>query len=502
MTFETGSMAEVDFERNVTSLYEAISKSDWEKASKVCRRNPIEAKTWVVRREPEMRESADGESKILWSFLPLHSACARRPPSSFVIDLLDAYPDAAGLKDEAGMYAIHYACGNRASKSVITELVKCYPRALQEADPHGMLPLHYIAQWGPSEDGIVELLMVFYAEGTLALNSEGMSPLDLCREANYDDWEKVLTLMKDKVAVLHIKRMETGVPREIEARHEVNCFVTDDRKGIKSQRSSSVSRKEQYSSRSRNASAGPSRELEVRSSSQSGMSSRGRFRDSLDSPTKASPRLRKERSLSQSRRSASYKLSERTPSRIKCDARDAVSTPRSHHSRHLESRRADLSIESHTLSNPSRDSRLGTASSLVSPRYCEMVTPRSSGRGCNSLVSPQTPRSTGRANSYSFIPSPRSTRSVVFDFTSDSIPRSHDMNVPTPPPPPPPSPSMNPHYQGYLAKENMELRVKLANYEIMEAENTQLRAKLAKMQDVQFELNRIVEVFEGLTRKY
>ena len=215
-------MAEVDFDRNVTSLYDAIVKSDWDKASHACRHSPIEAKTWVVRRDTERRKGAGGDGDILWRFLPLHSACARRPPLKFVIDLLNAYPDAARAKDESGMYPIHYACGNRASKSVIKELVECFPRALQEADPKGMLPLHYIAQWGPSEDGVVELLMDVCAEGALALNSESMSPLDLCKEANYDDWGKVLAVMEDKVTDLRRigKRMELGVPREIEARLE------------------------------------------------------------------------------------------------------------------------------------------------------------------------------------------------------------------------------------------------------------------------------------------
>jgi hypothetical protein len=60
--------------------------------------------------------------------------------------------------------------------------------------------------------------------------------------------------------------------------------------------------------------------------------------------------------------------------------------------------------------------------------------------------------------------------------------------------------NMDAHYQAHLAKENMELRAKLASYEMIEAENSQLRAKLAKMQEVQIELSRMVEIFGGLTR--
>jgi hypothetical protein len=520
ITTANSIMAEVDFDKNVTSLYDAIGKSDWDKASHACRCNPIEAKTWVVRRDYESREGADGEGNILWRFLPLHSACARRPPSSFVIDLLNAYPYAARAKDESGMYPIHYACGNRASKSVIEELVARFPRALHEADPQGMLPLHYIAQWGPSEDGVVELLMNVYAEGALALNNEGMSPLDLCKEANYDDWETVFAVMEEKVKDLHCigKRMELVVPRDIEARREGSLVTstTEVRSDTISPISSSVSLTELSLSRSRLPSGGRrSRDIEVY------------CQDSLVSPTKPFPRLRKERSLSQSRRSSSRDHSKWEPPSINNDARDEISTPRSISNDNCatprsRSMRADLSIESLTL-NPSHDNRLGIASSLVSPRYCDKITPRSSGRGCSSLVSPRTPRSSGRGGFNSGLQTPRSSRSVVFHFTNDSIPSSHDMTLP---PPPPPSPAlvnnhlfldeenmgqlqvvnhvlhdnMDAHYQAHLAKENMELRAKLASYEMIEAENSQLRAKLAKMQEVQIELSRMVEIFGGLTR--
>ena len=539
---ETASMAEVDFDRNVTSLYDAIVKSDWDKASHACRRSPIEAKTWVVRRDPERREGAGGDDDILWRFLPLHSACARRPPLKFVIDLLNAYPDAARAKDESGMYPIHYACGNRASKSVIKELVECFPRALQEADPQGMLPLHYIAQWGPSEDGVVELLMDVCAEGALALNSERMSPLDLCREANYDDWEKVLAVMEDKVTDLRRigKRMELGVPREIEARLEDPPPTAEVRTGTKSPRSLSVPTKERSLSQSRMSSRGRYQEKEVRkerSLSPSRVSSRGRSRsreievydeDSSDSSRNLSRNFRKMRSSTPSRKSSLRVHSEWAPASTKYDERDEVSTPRARINesratpRSLQSLRADLSthsIESLAHANPTGESRLGIESSLVSPRYCEMITPRSSGRGVSSHASPRTPRSSGRGSFHYGQQTPRSTRSVVFDFTNDPIPSN------LPPPRPPHSPSlvknyltdretmaqlqimnhlskekMDEQYQDHLAKENMELRAKLAEYEMMKAENTHLRAKLAKTQEVQVELSRIVEIFGGLTR--
>jgi hypothetical protein len=540
-------MAEVDFDRNVTSLYDAIVKSDWDQASRACRRSPIEAETWVVRRDHERGEGPDGDGDILWRFLPLHSACARRPPLSFVIDLLNAYPDAARAKDESGMYPIHYACGNRASKSVIKELVECFPRALQEADPQGMLPLHYIAQWGPSEDGVVELLMDVCAESALALNSEGMSPLNLCREAKYDDRGKVFAVMEKKVTDLRRfgKRMELGVPREIEARQEDPSPTTAVRRGTKPPRSPSVPRMERSLSQSRMPLRGGSPETGARKErSLSRVSSRGRSReidrsreikvydeDSSDSSKELSRRFRKKRSSSPSRRSSLRVHSEWAPASTKYDERHEVSTPRARNNesratpKSLQSLRANLSalsIENLAHSNPC-ESRLGIASSLVSPRYCEMITPRSSGRGVSSHASPRTPRSSGHGVSFvSGLHTPRSTRSVVFDFTNDQIPRSHDMNLVQPPPPSPSlvhnhlldkekmaqlqvvnrvsQENMDEQYHVYLAKENMELRAKLVDYEIMRAENTQLRAKLAKMQEVQVELSGIVEMFGGLTR--
>ncbi|KAL7544716.1 hypothetical protein ACHAWF_008076 [Thalassiosira exigua] len=200
-------MREVDFDTGATALYEAIGVSDWDAASKTCQSKPIEAETWVVRRESERRDNIDedggnidasNDGSILWRFLPLHSACARRPPSSFVSDLLQAYPEAASLKDESGMYPLHYACGNRASKNVIKQLLECFPEATGEADPSGMLPLHYIAQFGPSEEGIVELLLAHH-NGVLSLNAEERNPMDLCREGNFAGWQAVLAEMENQL---------------------------------------------------------------------------------------------------------------------------------------------------------------------------------------------------------------------------------------------------------------------------------------------------------------
>ncbi|KAL7428117.1 hypothetical protein ACHAXH_003258, partial [Discostella pseudostelligera] len=334
-------MPEVDFDVNVTPLYDAIGNCDWDAASDACRRNPIEAKTWVVRREARPGDSDwDGQGndmsavKILWRILPLHSACARNPPSSFVSQLIVAYPDAAAQKDHSGMYPLHYACGNRASRDVIKQITENFPRAVREADPQGMLPLHYIAQWGPSEDGIVEVLLNVHAEGIAALNGDGMSPLDLCRESDYEDWEKVLSEMEARsLTKLHNGGSGLHGKQLIARRNDDSllCSTIEVRKKIT-----------------------PSSLC---------------IRDESFSPSKISTL--------------------RGPERVEvgslCDARDEISTRQSNHTdRGATPRSFQSMIAAHSRDSASTSHSIAPhsiACSIASPRYHDMKTPRSSGRG-------------------------------------------------------------------------------------------------------------------------
>lgn len=452
-------MPEVDFDVNVTDLYDAIGRSDWNSASVACRIDPVEAETWVVRRRGSVDEDDETASTILWRFLPLHSACARQPPSSFIYDLLKANPMAASVKDASGMYPLHYACGNRASKGVIKQLLDCFPQASKEADPQGMLPLHYIAQWGQSESGIVELLLDVYAEGVTALNGEGISPLDLCRDENYEEWEEVLSLMEGS-------RLEE-------------------------------------SSRRKDSLASP--EI-IR-----------------DKSTKSSSVLKRSPSPSESNREETDQY----------DARDEIATPRSRHTTSHESSTAPQSSSrqptrmtfSHS-SNHSSPSGIGTklhtiSCSLISPRYHEMKTPRSSGKGSFTFQQ-RTPRSCASAertvefdfdNIESTTRSKEGSKSHESNYSSYSSQSSHRVPPPSPsrahhissirsessksrsltsrgPPPspgsnhlvgpPPPSPLSRANNfaekeeMAYLQHENNELR----------SENNHLREQLSKLQDI------------------
>jgi hypothetical protein len=183
---------EVDY-ATPTRLYESIQSSDWTSASRAIRLYPDEASTWVVRRD-------DGD--VLWRFLPLHSALARNPPSSFIEALIDANPDALAEKDVSGMLPIHYAAGNRCS-SEIMEMLLQNSASVWEVDGNGMTPLHYIGAYGCEGKRTVEMMLDAATEhGDVKeligmKDSGGMTPLKLAREGEYVGKESVVSVMEE-----------------------------------------------------------------------------------------------------------------------------------------------------------------------------------------------------------------------------------------------------------------------------------------------------------------
>mmetsp|Transcript_6209 Transcript_6209/g.9545 ORF Transcript_6209/g.9545 Transcript_6209/m.9545 type:complete len:459 (-) Transcript_6209:88-1464(-) len=180
---------EVDYDKNITDLYEAITNSDWEVAIHALEKRPREARTWVVRHY-------ENSNDIMWRFLPLHSACARQPPANVISTLLTAYPEAARSVDDQGMYPLHYACGNQASREVIRLLLVANPQAAKNADPRGMLPIHYLACWGPSSVSIIDMVLVANRDVRTATDSDGNTALDLAKEGEYADKNAVIDALE------------------------------------------------------------------------------------------------------------------------------------------------------------------------------------------------------------------------------------------------------------------------------------------------------------------
>jgi hypothetical protein len=187
--YVTPSTLEVDYDKNLTELYQAITDQKWDRAVQVCRSDPVQAATWVVRHYED-------DDEIMWRFLPIHSACARQPPAYVVQALLKAYPDGAKCVDDQGMYALHYACGNQASRDVIRLLLVNFPEASTLADPRGMLPIHYLACWGPSSVAVVDMLLVAHSDVVNVRDEEGNTPLDLAKEGDYPERDAVMAALK------------------------------------------------------------------------------------------------------------------------------------------------------------------------------------------------------------------------------------------------------------------------------------------------------------------
>jgi predicted nucleic acid-binding Zn-ribbon protein len=189
------SNLEVDYDKNITRLYQAITSCDWDEALSAIKRNPEEARTWVVRYSDEEVDD-DDEPLIMWRFLPIHSACARQPPASVIQALLHAYPDSAKCIDDQGMYALHYACGNHASREVIRLLLMSFPDAAKIADPQGMLPIHYLACWGPSSVSVIDMVLVANRDVASAQDHEGQTPIDLALDGQYPERNAVVAALK------------------------------------------------------------------------------------------------------------------------------------------------------------------------------------------------------------------------------------------------------------------------------------------------------------------
>jgi len=180
---------EVDYDRNITALYESITDCDWDTAIAAASSNPIDAETWVVRRYEDSNE-------IMWRFLPIHSACARQPPSQVISALLKAYPNGAAQVDDQGMYPLHYACGNQASRDVIRLLIVAFPGAAKITDPRGMLPIHYLACWGPSSVGVIDMILVAHRDVAKVADADGNTPMQLALEGEYPEKDAVVIALK------------------------------------------------------------------------------------------------------------------------------------------------------------------------------------------------------------------------------------------------------------------------------------------------------------------
>ena len=207
----TTTLRQVDYDEDVTALYEAIGKSEWDNATSLI--NAQDAATWVVRYERDAQGNKLNPYRIQWRFLPIHSACALNPPASFLRKLLNAYPDGPRTLDDQGLLPLHYACGARCCREAIYSLLMNFPQAALREDPNGMLPMHYLAQWGPDGKqgqmnmGVLDMVLVSTGDKAANCDHDGNTAERLAMNAEYDGH---LDVAKHIAGFLHRKGLGNG----------------------------------------------------------------------------------------------------------------------------------------------------------------------------------------------------------------------------------------------------------------------------------------------------
>ena len=76
---------------------------------------------------------------------------------SFILTLIEAYPEAASCKDSYGMTALHLACENGFSLVIVQRLYQLYPEAVMVQDDDGRIPLHLACQSEYASLEVVEI---------------------------------------------------------------------------------------------------------------------------------------------------------------------------------------------------------------------------------------------------------------------------------------------------------------------------------------------------------
>jgi hypothetical protein len=139
---KTDKLAEVDYEKNPTILYQLILKRDWENVILRTRNYDEEARVFVYR--------CDDQGLLKWRLLPIHCAILHDSPPDVVEALLKAYRAGAREQDDHGMLPIHLAIKKHAAPEIINMLLSSYPHCIEVSNNNGVTP-YEMAKMSSSE---------------------------------------------------------------------------------------------------------------------------------------------------------------------------------------------------------------------------------------------------------------------------------------------------------------------------------------------------------------
>jgi hypothetical protein len=119
-------------ERHPEGLLAPLFEKDWETALTVILHSPHYTKRV---------HSVHGS--------PLNGAFRMGAPVAVVTALLEAYPDAATIRDQHNYLPCYFACGYGISSEGMKMLLRCNPGATGVVNSSGMTPMHYLnaCQW-------------------------------------------------------------------------------------------------------------------------------------------------------------------------------------------------------------------------------------------------------------------------------------------------------------------------------------------------------------------
>ena len=188
-SFRRHDEPEVDYDEGATELYRRIEGKDWDGALARLEANPIEAKTWVSRKESNGVQTR-------WRLLPIHATCIFRSPLALIEALIACYSDGPQMKDDQGMLPVHLACRNGASKGVVLTLLNSFPQSIRVKDRKGRVPVELVEQSSSQNKEAVKLAMrrfqdEFEKSGSSNFRSGGISSTPRTNEpfANEVDYE-------------------------------------------------------------------------------------------------------------------------------------------------------------------------------------------------------------------------------------------------------------------------------------------------------------------------
>eukprot|EP00985_Skeletonema_marinoi_P025462 scaffold18761_cov141-Skeletonema_marinoi.AAC.2 len=162
-------------------LSDAISRHDWQAASKILKSKPSLAKA---------TSSCDG-------MIPLHLACDAGAPEKIIKKLLDAHPQAAHTKcGELSRLPIHYHLASNAgtpSESIVSLLIESFPESPRAGDANNQFPIHLACQATQVSGNIFAILLSSFPEGACERDIHGNYPCDYATW-NEDTPTKVIAL--------------------------------------------------------------------------------------------------------------------------------------------------------------------------------------------------------------------------------------------------------------------------------------------------------------------